>query len=229
MKNSWQKLLLLLSLSILFISQFTNYVHAGEAGVGVLNVSPQYSMIRLVQQDDYIRVYLTVSDYNSWEDIYSVSITLEDAGVKKAEFLYKQYSTVNSYIKVNEFSELPQDNNLLVPQKCSHNHSNRMETVEERCNLEVLFVFYTTWFTRLNVLAQDRGGSTATMQLDYSTEDLIRSGTIIIIPGFDDSIILNIPPYLLDLIALVIATIGTWYVIKKTNIRKKMRAVYEKG
>jgi hypothetical protein len=219
----------MLLVSFLFVSQFTNYVNAGEAGVGVLNVAPQYSMIRLVQQDDYIRVYLTVSDYNSWDDIYSVSVILEDAGAKKAEFFYKQYSTVNSYIKVNEFSESPRDNSLLVSQKCSYNHSNRMETVEERCNLEVLFVFYTTWFTRLNVLAQDRGGSTATMQLDYSTEDLIRSGTIIIIPGFDDSIILNIPPYILDLIALVIATIGTWYVIKKENIRKKMRAVYEKG
>jgi len=40
---------------------------------------------------------------------------------------------------------------------------------------------------------------------------------------------IEIPPYTLEVIALFTATIGTWYVIKKTIIEKIMRAVYEKG
>jgi len=229
MKKGWVILSLAVLTAILFISFSSIDANAGQAGVGVLNVPPQYSMIRLVQQDNSIRVYLTVSDYNSWEDIYSVSVVLEDADVEKAEFLYKQYADLTSYEKVNEFSETSKENNLLVTKKCSCNNSDGVDTVEDRCNLEILFVFHTTWFTRLNIIASDRGGSTATLQLDYTTEDLIRSGTIIIIPGLDNSIAVEIPPYLLDLIALFAAAIGTRYIIKKTDIGKIMRAVYEKG
>jgi len=229
MKKGWVILLLAVLTAILFISFSSIDADAGQAGVGVLNVPPQYSMIRLVQQDNFIRIYLTVSDYNSWEDIYSVSVVLEDADVEKAEFLYKQYADLKSYEKVNEFSETSKENNLLVTKKCSCNNSDGVDTVEDRCNLEILFVFHTTWFARLNIIASDRGGSTATLQLDYTTEDLIRSGTIIIIPGLDNSIAVEIPPYLLDLIALFAAAIGTRYIIKKTDIGKIMRAVYEKG
>ena len=57
---------------ILFTTFLSIEASAGEAGVGVLNVPPKYSMIRVVQQDKFIRVYLTISDYNSWEDIFTV-------------------------------------------------------------------------------------------------------------------------------------------------------------
>jgi branched-subunit amino acid ABC-type transport system permease component len=67
------------------------------------------------------------------------------------------------------------------------------------------------------------------MQLDYTTSDLARSGNIIIIPGVHNPITMGLPPFLLDIIAFFIAIIGTWYVIKKTDIGKIMRAVYEKG
>ncbi len=229
MKKGWKIFSLAILTTTLFITFSSINANAGQAGVGVLNVPPQYSMIRLVQQDNFIRIYLTISDYNSWEDICSVSVVLEDASEEKTEFLYKQYADLTSYEKVNEFSETSKENNLLLTKKCSYNHSDGVETVEDRCNLEILFVFHTTWFTRLNIIASDRGGSTATLQLDYTTEDLIRSGTIIIIPGLDNSIAVEIPPYLLDLIALFAAAIGTRYIIKKTDIGKIMRAVYEKG
>jgi hypothetical protein len=77
--------LLLISSQILTIN-----CKAGEAGVGVINVPPKFTLIRIVQQDDFIRVYLTLSDYNSWADIYNVSITLEDSGINRAQFLFQQ-------------------------------------------------------------------------------------------------------------------------------------------
>ena len=228
MKKGWVILSLTISTIILFSTFNSINACAGEAGVGVINVSPKYSMIRLVQQNNFIRIYLTVSDYNSWEDIYSVSVILEDSGVEKAEFLYKQYENLTSYDKINEFKEISQENMLLDIKKCSSDHSNEEETIADRCSLEILFVFKNIWFTHLNINASDREGSTATLQLDYSTSDLIRSGNIIIIPWFNSPITFEIPPYLLDLIALFAAVIGTWYSYKKTNIGKIMSAIYEK-
>lgn len=202
-------------------------VNSEEAGVGVLNVPPQYSMIKLVQQDNLIRIYLTISDYNSWQDISSASVILVDNGAKKAEFNFRQYTNETSFDSINEFSEDSIENNLLITKKCSFDHSDG-DTVEEKCNLELLFVFQSTYFTSLNVIVSDRGGLTATIQLDYTSEELERSGNIIIIPAINRPFTLQIPPYLLDLIAVLIAIIGTKYILKKSVIVKKLSAIYEK-
>ncbi len=231
MKRGRVILSLVLSTIILFITFSpinANAGNKGQTGVGVFSAPPQYSIIRLVQQGDDIRVYITVSDINSWKDIYSVSIVLEDLGVEKAEFLYKQYEDETDWEIINEFSEKSKENNLLVTKKCSYDHSDK-EEILTGCYLNILFVFHTTWFTRLNIIASDRGGATSTLQLDYTSEDLMRRGDIIIIPGLDESMAVEIPPYLLDIIALIIAAIGIRYVVKKTDVGKIMRVIYEKS
>lgn len=231
MKRGRVILSLVISTIILFITFSpinANAGNNGQTGVGVFSAPPQYSIIRLVQQGDDIRVYITVSDINSWKDIYSVSIVLEDLGVEKAEFLYKQYEDETDWEIINEFSEKSKENNLLVTKKCSYDHSDK-EEILTGCYLNILFVFHTTWFTRLNIIASDRGGATSTLQLDYTSEDLMRRGDIIIIPGLDESMAVEIPPYLLDIIALIIAAIGTRYVVKKTDVGKIMRVIYEKS
>lgn len=231
MKRGRVILSLVISTIILFITFSpinANAGNKGQTGVGVFSAPPQYSIIRLVQQGDDIRVYITVSDINSWKDIYSVSIVLEDLGVEKAEFLYKQYEDETDWEIINEFSEKSKENNLLVTKKCSYDHSDK-EEILTGCYLNILFVFHTTWFTRLNIIASDRGGATSTLQLDYTSEDLMRRGDIIIIPGLDESMAVEIPPYLLDIIALIIAAIGIRYVVKKTDVGKIMRVIYEKS
>lgn len=231
MKRGRVSLSLVISTIILFITFSpinANAGNKGQTGVGVFSAPPQYSIIRLVQQGDDIRVYITVSDINSWKDIYSVSIVLEELGVEKAEFLYKQYEDETDWEIINEFSEKSKENNLLVTKKCSYDHSDK-EEILTGCYLNILFVFHTTWFTRLNIIASDRGGATSTLQLDYTSEDLMRRGDIIIIPGLDESMAVEIPPYLLDIIALIIAAIGIRYVVKKTDVGKIMRVIYEKS
>lgn len=231
MKRGRVSLSLVISTIILFITFSpinANAGNNGQTGVGVFSAPPQYSIIRLVQQGDDIRVYITVSDINSWKDIYSVSIVLEELGVEKAEFLYKQYEDETDWEIINEFSEKSKENNLLVTKKCSYDHSDK-EEILTGCYLNILFVFHTTWFTRLNIIASDRGGATSTLQLDYTSEDLMRRGDIIIIPGLDESMAVEIPPYLLDIIALIIAAIGIRYVVKKTDVGKIMRVIYEKS
>ncbi len=126
---------------ILLATSFSINANAGEAGVGVLNVSPKFSEIRLVQQNNLIRAYITTSDYNSWGDIYDVKIILDSYGSEIATFTYKQYDDTDSFEKINEFSEESKENDLLLEEKCSASHSDNDETVEERCNLNLIFVF----------------------------------------------------------------------------------------
>lgn len=218
-----------ISIILLFITFPSINAGSGRAGIGVLNVPPQFNQIRLVQQDNSIRLYIICSDYNSWEDIISVRVILEVSGEEKAEFIYKQYEDKLSYTKINEFSEEPEESSLLVTKKCSYDYTENGETVEEKCYLDILMVFYTTLFTRLNIMITDRGGSTAFTQLDYTSEELARSGNFITFPGPDEPTAVEISPYLLDFIALIAALFGTYYIIKTTKIVEILRVVYEKG
>jgi hypothetical protein len=225
MKKVWVLLCLSILTTIFFQSFFSNNVKAGQAGVGVGNIPPKYNMITLTSFDNTFRVKLTIFDHNSWEDIQTVSVILEDNGGEKAKFIFKQYETNTSSDKINEFSEISIENNLLITKKCSYDYSEGSNL--EKCNLNLLFVFKNTGFTRLNIIAVDTAGGIATIQLDYTSEDLIRSENIIIIPGIGKSAVIEIPPYFLDLIALIAATFGTWYVVKKTDVIERMRAIYE--
>ena len=214
----------------IFISSTFPSINAGsgKAGVGVLNVPPQYNQIRLVQQGNLIRLYITCSDYNSWEDIISVSIILEASGEEKTRFIFKQFEDKTSFEKINEFLEIPEESSLLVTKKCSYDYTLEGETVEERCYLYLIMVFYSTLFTRLRIVITDRGGSTATSELDYTSEELARSGDFIIFPGPDGPTAIEIESYLLDLIALLSALIGTYFIVKKTKIVKILKIVYGK-
>ncbi len=199
---------------------------ASKAGVGVLNVPPTFRMIRIVQQENTIRVYLTLSDYNSWEDIFSASITLEDSGLDIATFTYQQYEERTSWIKTNQFNDTS-SKELLMLTKCSYDSSNDRETVEDRCNLEVLFVFQTDFFTRLHIVAGDREGATATASIDYNADEMIRNSEIIVIPGVDEPVSVTIPPYLLNLLALLVAIVGTFLVMRKIDKQRTERVAYE--
>lgn len=225
MKKVWVLFCLTIFNTIIFLGFFSNNVNAGEAGVGVGNIPPKFNMIRLTSQDDNFRVYLTVFDHNSWEDIQTVSIILEDNGIEKTELIFKQYETNTSYYKINEFSESSLENNLLITKKCSYDSSYGSDL--EKCDIDLLFVFENTYFTLLKIIAVDTNGGNATIQLDYTSKDLTRSGNILIIPGIDKSIIFDIPSYLLDIIAIIISIFVTWYILKKTNIKETMRSIYE--
>ena len=216
-------MLLLIAIIILFSTFFTITSSAGKAGVGVLNVSPVQNFIRVTQQDSFIRVYLTVSDYNSWADIFTVTITLEDYGLQIAEFMFKQYEDESSFVTIDEFSEKSGGKNLLATEKCSFDRSDLKDTVSERCNLELLFVFQTTIFNRLNIEVKDREGATASTHIDYDTGDMMRSDNIITIPGFDEPITIELPSYLLNIIIVALAIICTRIFLKKMKIGQTKR------
>jgi hypothetical protein len=221
-----EKFIAIVTITILLNLIFSTHSAADEAGVGVLNVPPKFGIIQLVQQEENIRVYLTISDYNSWEDLFIVNITLINSDSQSTSFIFKQYKDSTSYEKIYEFSEEPDDSNLLIEEKCSYTHSNKKETVDDKCNLDLIFVFHSTFFSKINIIATDLEGSTATTKIDYTSEEIMRGGNIIIVPGPDEPIVILMPSYILNIIAIILAIIGTIYLIKK--IEKKKRIAYGK-
>lgn len=227
-KNALPFLMLFLILLVsIFI--FPLHVCASKAGVGVINVPPKYGYIRIEEQDNYIRVYLNISDYNSWADINNVTVILDHYGTKLCTFLFQQYKSLDSYVEINEFSEIPENMGLLDVAKCFYEKSNKKETIDERCDIAIRFVFQKTFFTGLRILIYDRDGSApAEAYISYNSEESMRSGNSIIIPWIGGRITINLPPYLIDVIAIACASIGLIYYLKKTGVLLKQRGRYEK-
>jgi hypothetical protein len=222
--------ILILSLFLLFSSVLPAIlVSAGQAGVGVINVPPKYGYIRVEEQDNFIRVYLNISDYNSWADISNVSVTIDVYGTKISTFLFEQYQSLDSYVEINEFSETPKDMNLLDIEKCFFQKSAQKETIDERCDIAVRFVFKKTFFTGLSIVINDRVGSVpAEAYIYYNTEETMRSGNTIVIPWIGIRISIDLPPYLIDIIAVALASIGVMYYLRKIGIWEKRGKRYEK-
>jgi len=211
-------LIFLTSTLLIFPIYFSTIATAGQAGVGVLNVPPEYRNVRVLQQDNNIRIYLTISDYNSWEDLYEAKVILEYYGSEIATFTFKQYEDVTSFIKINEFSETSREKDLLQTEKLTYSHSDEKETVDDRCNFDLLFVFRTTWFTNLKIITSDREGLEATTNIDYDTEEMMRSSNMIMIPGIDGPILVEVSSLILNFIALIAGAAGVIYFAKKMNI-----------
>ncbi len=225
-RTSFSIMALIVLYSLIFLPPL---VEAGQAGVGVINVPPKYGYIRVEEQGDYIRVYLNISDYNSWADVYNVTVTLENYGRKLSTFVFQQYKDFDSFVEINEFSETPKKSHLLEIKKCFFEKSNQQETIDQRCDIAVRFVFQKTFFTGLSIVINDRAGSApAEAYIYYNSEESLRNSDTLVIPWIGMQISLSLPPYLLDLIAIILATIGVMYYLKKTGIREKRKQPFEK-
>jgi hypothetical protein len=75
----------------------------------------------------------------------------------------------------------------------------------------------------------DRAGSApAEAYIYYNSEESLRSGNTLVIPWIGVQITLSLPPYLLDIIAIILATLGVMYYLKKTGIREKRKKTFQK-
>jgi uncharacterized protein YxeA len=230
MKSTLFFILTIFAVLILCSAFFSIKASAGQAGVGVINVPPKYGYIRVEQQDELIRVYLNISDYNSWGDVYEVSVTLDNYGTEISKFIFKQYKSADSYFEVNEFNETPPDKNLLVKEKCFYEKSDKTETVNERCDIAVRFVFQKTYFTGISIAINDRAGSApAEAYIYYNTEETMRSGNNIVIPWMGGTITIDTPAYILDLVAITIGLTGVIYYCKKRGMIERRRVVHEEA
>jgi len=171
---------------------------------------------------------MTVSDYNSWNDIYRLKVTLEDEGTDIANFYYKQYESPEKWEAINEFSEDSSGKELLVTERCSYTTSKKKETVDDLCDIELIMVFKKTYFTKLKVSVVDRAGEESLSEVDYKTQEIARSNNIIVIPGIDNPIYLTLPSWFLNFLAIIAGIFGAMFCIRRNIVRKK-RLVYEKN
>jgi hypothetical protein len=217
---------IVLSLLCLFILFAPVLQSDGNAGVGVMNVPPNFANIRILQQENSIRVYLTLSDYNSWLDIYKVTIILEEKGAEIAKFIYKQHEEPDTFDSINKFY----DNsglNLLNIESCDVSHSYEDITVADRCHLNLRFVFQTTYFSQLHIIAEDRAGDSAETFVEYyAGGDAHRDSDTLLIPWIDGTIKWSLPPYLLDMLILFMAILGTVYIGKKSHFSQTLQKVF---
>lgn len=219
MKNQYLPILMICVL-LFFNILSSNLAEAGgtSGSVGVLNVGDTFKEVRIEHRNNEERLYLKISDYNSNADIYKVEIILDYYDLETATFTYKQYEDPASFVPTNTFRENSTEGDLLQIEKCTYYSSTNKETVDEKCDLDLLFVFRTTWFTRLLIIASDRAGLTATTLVDYNTEEMMRSSNIIIIPGLDGPILVGISSFVINLLAIVAGAAGAIYLTKKINL-----------
>ena len=230
MRKTSASLLILFTLLLCYGMLSSMNASAGQAGVGVINVPPKYGYIRVEEQADFMRVYLNISDYNSWADINNVSVTIDKYGTNVSTFLFEQYKRPDSYIEINEFSEQPATNHLLMTEKCFFEKSNLKETVDQRCDIAVRFVFRKTFFTGLHVIINDRSGSDAAhAYISYNSEESMRSGDVIVIPWINSRITITIPFFLVDLIAIATGLTGVAYYLRYIKTGKHEQGNYEKA
>jgi hypothetical protein len=197
----------------------------GNAGVGVINVPPNYSNIRIIQQDNQIRAYLTISDYNSWLDINTVQVNLEDNGAVLHSFLFQQYEDPENFKQLNTFTEI-EGGSLLILDSCDVTHSSSTKTIADRCRIELRFVFKTTYFTELHIISTDRAGDSTEAFIEYKGSDLIRDSNTLLIPWIDGTVKAEFPPYLLDISIFFIAVISTVIIGRKTPIATTLQQVF---
>ncbi len=215
---------------ILFIlftlcSSFIALANDGSAGVGVINVPPNYADIKIFQQENQVRVYLTLSDYNSWSDIYKVQLHLEENGVILHSFVFKQWDGKDSFNLVNEFID-ESSSSLLQMEACDVSHSRESKTVTDRCHLHVRFVFRTTYFSEIRVTSTDRAGSSTEAFIEYKGSDMIRDSNTLLVPWFDGTKKIELPPYVLDFSILFIATVATILIGRKTPLATTLQQVF---
>ncbi len=226
--KQYQKTVLYVSLLIFFVVGSTITVPAGNdgsAGVGVVNVPPNYADIKILQRDNTLRVYLTLSDYNSWMDIQNVRLNLEENGVVLHTFLFQQYSNPETFEKINSFTELSNDS-LLVKDACYVSHSLNSKTIADRCQLELRFVFKTTYFSQLHVISSDRAGDSTETFIEYKGSDMNRDANILLIPWIDGTIKVELPAYVLEISLLFMAIIATVLIGKKTPFVSQFQQVF---
>ena len=227
MKKDLSKKGLLISIIFLSFIVFSSFSASSDsnAGVGVINVPPNYADIKILQQDNTIRAYLTLSDYNSWSDISKVELRLEENGVVLNKFVFKQWESDDSFNLVNEFID-ESSNSLLQKAACDVSHSKESDTVADRCQLHVRFVFQTTYFSQLHVISNDRAGDSTETFIEYQGSDMNRDGNTLLIPWIDGTMKAELPPFMLDLSILLIAIIATVLIGKKTPLATTLQQVF---
>lgn len=131
------------------------------------NVPPQFSGIDIRTQDGLNYIDVTVSDYNSWSDIFRVQVeVLNDALTPVARVAFQQYPTNTSTVPQPAFNQTVGD--YFVHDLSTASHSNQTATVPDRTDMRLTFVLSAVKGEWVNVTAMDLAGLIAYAQVQYA-------------------------------------------------------------
>lgn len=188
------------SLSSLFIifllfSLVSVSENSDGAGVGVIDVSPTFSYLHFSSVGRVHWIEVNVSDYNSWKDIYKITLTFIGDGEPITVISYTQYSDRNDTSnRVDWFNETYGNYMIKDMTGITYRVFNG-STVDERCNMNIRFTFRPISALKVVVVAEDLSGAMAVSIVDYPP--LFSGGSME--PG----------PISMDFIALILAAVGT--------------------
>ncbi len=176
---------------------------AQAPGVTVINVPPEFSAIEIGIQGGFQRVYVIVSDYNSWGDILRVDLEILDDGRGQiAHVVFQQYANNQTLIREPLFLE--NLGRILVHDQSLASVNTDPQTIADRSELRVTFTLVPLVGRWLRVTATDLDGLVATAQVEYLTGTLGGAPTI--------------HPLVLLLSALVASV-----VLVRTRLRRELR------
>ncbi len=162
-------------------------------GVSVLNVDPTISYIHFSSSDGIHMVQVTVSDYNSWMDVYRITVEFRGEKGPISVITYTQYSDrANMTTRVDWFNETY--GHYLMESKSGIVRVSNGTTVSEKCEMNVTFAFRPIEARKVVVTVEDLEGSIARARVDYPP-----------LFGFP----MEEEPISTDLIAVVLSVFGT--------------------
>jgi len=144
---------------------FAPPAQAGGAGVGVLNIPPEYKLTEIVSAEDALEIHLIVTDYNSWKDIQGVRVEIRDREDLTAIFTYNQYAEDSSE-RIDEFRNIV--GSALISKRCTVIRNTSSDNIMNRCCLDLRFVFYPVPGDSVRVILRDKQGEEAVTHIQYS-------------------------------------------------------------
>jgi len=135
----------------------------------ISNVPPEFSSVEISSRNRSLVVELRVSDYNGWKGLYKVTVEAEARdGRTIARASLQLYETNTSpTLSVSFANEI---GNALDLEASWVAYTNESLTVVQRTTLTAAFELAPLSARWLRILAEDRGGLTAAVQIEYPGE-----------------------------------------------------------
>ncbi len=143
-------------------------------GVGVFNSPPTFVGLSIIDHVDRVGIYVSISDYNGWDDVASVNVRIVDAKDRLiSNMTYYQYNAAG--VRVDSFVDNLGD--YLIPPDTNHPSTTssvqRFKGVgwfEDNTTQKMVFMVQPLNGAIINITAYDRDGASCSFEGPFSAQ-----------------------------------------------------------
>ncbi len=143
-------------------------------GVGVFNSPPTFVSLSIIDHVDRVGIYVSISDYNGWDDIASVNVRITDSRDRLiSNMTYYQYNADG--VRTDSFVDNLGD--FLIPPDPNHptttSYVERFSGVgwfEDNTTQKMVFMIQPLNGAFINVTAYDRDGASCSFEGPFSAQ-----------------------------------------------------------